>query len=51
VKLPQVGPVLAVKIAEYRDTHSSYFIIEDIKNVEGIGQAIFRAIRYYICTD
>lgn len=51
VKLPQVGPVLAVKIAEYRDTHSTYFIIEDIKNVEGIGQAIFRAIRYYICTD
>ncbi|MFC1812247.1 ComEA family DNA-binding protein [Thermodesulfobacteriota bacterium] len=51
VRLPQVGPVLAVKIAEYRDTHSSYFIIEDIKNVEGIGQAIFRAIRHYICTD
>ena len=51
VRLPQVGPVLAVKIAEYRGAHSSYFIIEDIKNVEGIGQAIFKAIRYYICTD
>ena len=51
VKLPQVGPVLAVKIAEYRDTHSSYFVIEDIKNVEGIGRAIFKAVRYYIRTD
>jgi len=51
VSLPQVGPALAVRIAEYRDTHSSYFIIEDIKKVDGIGQAIFKAIRYYIRTD
>jgi len=51
VKLPQIGPVLAVKILEYRDIHSSYFVIEDIKKVEGIGQSIFKAIRYYIRTD
>jgi competence ComEA-like helix-hairpin-helix protein len=51
VKLPQIGPVLAVKILEYRNIHSSYFVIEDIKKVEGIGQSIFKAIRYYIRTD
>ena len=51
VKLPQIGPVLAVKIAEYKDIHSSYFVIEDIKKVDGIGQSIFKAIRYYIRTD
>ncbi|WDN89369.1 hypothetical protein BuS5_02337 [Desulfosarcina sp. BuS5] len=51
VALPQIGPVLAVRIVEYRNTHSSYQAIEDIKKVEGIGQGIFDAIRYYIKTD
>jgi competence ComEA-like helix-hairpin-helix protein len=51
VTLPQIGPVLAVRIVEYRNTHSSYQAIEDIKKVEGIGQGIFNAIRYYIKTD
>ncbi len=48
VALPQIGPVLAVKIVEYRNTHSRYKTIEDIKNVEGIGQGIFNAIKHYI---
>jgi competence ComEA-like helix-hairpin-helix protein len=51
VTLPQIGPVLAVRIVEYRNTHSSYQAIKDIKKVEGIGQGIFDAIRYYIKTD
>ncbi len=48
VTLPQIGPVLAVKIVEYKQTHNMYFAIEDIKKVEGIGQGIFNAIRHYI---
>lgn len=51
VALPQIGPVLAVKIVEYRNTNSGYQTIEDIKKIEGIGQGIFDAIRYYIKTD
>ena len=51
VALPQIGSVLAVKIVEYRNTHSSYQTIEEIKKIEGIGQRIFDAIRYYIKTD
>lgn len=51
VLLPQVGPVLAVKIAEYRNTRSLFATIEDIKNVEGIGQGTFNALRYYIFTE
>ena len=48
VALPQVGPVLAVKIVEYRKTVSSFETIEQIKKVEGIGAATFKAIKYYI---
>ena len=48
IALPQVGPVLAVKIVEYRETVSSFETIEQIKKVEGIGAATFNAIKYYI---
>ena len=49
VSLPQVGPVLAVKIVEYRKSASAFATIEQIKKVEGIGTATFNAIKYYIC--
>lgn len=48
VRLPNIGPVLAVRIYEYRQTHGPFHDIEDIKKVEGIGPAIFAGIRYYI---
>ena len=51
VLLPQIGPVLAVKIIEYRNAQSLFAIIEDIKNVEGIGQGTFNALRYYISSE
>ena len=51
VALPQIGPALAVKIVEYRSTHSRYETIEDIKNVEGIGPGIFNAIKPITAND
>lgn len=48
VALPQIGPVLAVKIAEYRNSVTSFTSVEDIKKVEGIGSATFNAIKFYI---
>ncbi len=48
VTLPQIGPVLAVKIVEYKHTHNLYMGIEDIKKVEGIGHGTYNAIRHYI---
>ncbi len=48
VALPRIGPVLAVKIIEYRNSHSSFETIEQIKKIEGIGLGTFNAIRYYI---
>ena len=51
VALPRIGPVLAVRIVEYRNAHTRFETIEDIKKVEGIGRGTFNAIQYYISTD
>ncbi len=51
VALPQIGPVLAVKIVEYRDTRFIFATIEDIMKVEGIGQGTFNAIKHYISVN
>ena len=48
IALPQIGPVLAVNIIEYRKSVSSFETIEQIKKVEGIGSATFNSIKYYI---
>ncbi|MFV9647004.1 MAG: ComEA family DNA-binding protein [Desulfobacterales bacterium] len=51
VALPQIGPVLAVKIVEYRTTRGLFETIEQIKNVEGIGSGTFNAVRHYITVN
>ena len=48
VRLPNIGPVMAVRIHKYRETHGLFQSVEGIKKVEGIGPAIFAGIRYYI---
>jgi len=51
VALPQIGPVLAVRINEYRNAVASFATIEEIKKVEGIGSATFNALKFYINVD
>lgn len=51
VPLPNIGPVLAVRIVEYRNTHPCFETIEDVKKVDGIGYRTFNAIRHYISVD
>ncbi|MFO7666437.1 MAG: helix-hairpin-helix domain-containing protein [Desulfobacterales bacterium] len=48
VMLPNIGPVVAVKIVEYRKAHMRFKDIDEIKKVEGIGQGTFNGIRHYI---
>jgi len=48
VRLPNIGPVTAVKICVFREANGPFQSIEDIKNVEGIGPAMFEGIRFYI---
>jgi len=51
VRLPGIGPVLAVRIVDYRDHRASFTTPEDIMKVEGISRNTFLAIRHYIRTD
>lgn len=47
--IPGIGEATALKIIEYRTVHGNFKTIEDIKNVSGIGDAKFNAIKGYIC--
>ena len=46
--LPRIGPAIAQRIIDYRTINSPFTSIEQIKNVKGIGDATFEAIKDYI---
>jgi competence protein ComEA len=48
--LPGVGPALAQRIVDHRQTHGPFERIEDITDVSGIGDAIFESIQDLITT-
>ena len=45
-----VGPKLAERIVEYRDTHGPFKKPEDLKKVEGVGKALFDRNRERVVT-
>lgn len=47
--LPGIGPSTALKIVSYREENGNFSSIEDIKNVQGIGDAKFENIKELIC--
>lgn len=50
VRLPNIGPSLAVRILKHRQ-EKPFKEIEEIQKVSGIGVGTFNAIRHYIKTD
>lgn len=47
--LTGIGPSTALKIIEYRKENGKFQSIEEIKNVPGIGESKFEAIKNEIC--
>lgn len=47
--LPGIGPSIAAKIINYREENGDFASIEDIKNVNGIGDSKFEELRDLIC--
>ena len=44
-KLPSIGKTLAQAIVDYREEHGNFESIEEVMQVEGIGEGRFEAIR------
>ena len=47
--LPGIGPSIALRIIKYREENGKFNNIEDIKNVNGIGDSKFNNIKDMIC--
>jgi len=47
-KIPEVGPVIAQRIIDYRSANGSFKTVEEIKNVKGIGEATFAKMKDFI---
>jgi competence protein ComEA len=44
-RLPGVGPVLAARIAEYRDAHGPFASVDALDDVSGVGPALLEKVR------
>ena len=49
--LPKIGPVTAQNIIDYRTKNGPFKKIEDLKNVSGIGDATFEALKDLITVE
>ena len=47
--LPGIGPAMAQRIIDYRETEGAFQSIEDLKKIKGIGDAKFSKLKDKIC--
>ena len=46
--LPGIGPSIALKIINYRKENGKFSNVEELKNVNGIGENKFEAMKKYV---
>lgn len=49
--LPGIGPAIAQRIIEYRETTGNFAAIEDLTNVKGIGPATFEKLKDFVTVN
>ena len=49
ITLPGIGKSIAQRIIDYRNLYGSFNYLEELKNVNGIGDGKFNKIKEYIC--
>lgn len=49
--LPGIGPALAARIVEYRSTHGPFTAVEQLLDVQGIGEKLLESIRGHVVLD
>ena len=47
-RLPRIGPALAARIVEYRNTHGPFSRVEQLEDVRGIGPRMLEQIEPYV---
>jgi comEA protein len=50
IKLPNIGPVIAARIVEYRERHGPFQSIEELIRVRGIGPKKLGSLKPYVET-
>ena len=51
MKIKGIGKTIAARIVEYRYNHGSFSSIDDLKNVKGVGVALFEKIKNRITVE
>ncbi len=51
MSLPEIGGKLATRIIEYRDKHTSFGDIQELKNIKGITESRYEKIKDYLIVE
>lgn len=49
--LPRVGPAVAARIVEFRESHGAFKSIEELMRVRGVGEKTFDLLKPYVTTE